>query len=210
MPRRPTRAPEIVDVFSPPPADQCVPDAVSVPALAAAAPEMVAVPPVRPVPESQLNPEQRRIRDLENQLALERGRKDPEPELEPVAPGTAGVIRIHFVADGFTALGSVWYRGQELEFAPGSRAWADTCDRFGRSWLDLRDSPAAQEERFGEVKFRSGPWPGKTYRDASTARFDGLTPLKEGQRLIPDEAELAKAEQAEQRRRRAAPRLPVH
>jgi hypothetical protein len=165
---------------------------------------------VRPTPENQLTPEQRRIRDLENQLALERGRKDPEPELEPsVNPGDDNNILIHFVADGLTALGTVWCRGQELEFTPGSAAYRDTCDRGGRSWLDLRNNPTAQEQRWGEVKFRSGPWPGQDYTAAAKARFEALQPLKEGQQLQPTEDELAKAVAAEKRRGRAAPRLPL-
>lgn len=161
--------------------------------------------------EEELTPEQRRIRDLENQLALERGRKDPEQEYEQ-ADATGETILIHFVADGFTALGQVWCRGQELEFTVGSGAYRDTCDRFGRSWLELRDNPAVQENKWGEVKFRSGPWPGLSYRDATKAQFDRLAPIREGQRppAPPDETELGRADEAERRRRRAAPRLPVH
>ncbi len=199
MPRRALLRPnvEVVDVLTPAPA----------PAVTPADPPPAATP-ARPVPEQQLTPEQRRIRDLENQLALERGRKDPEPEFDPVPADAQETIRIHFVAEGLTALGQVWHRGQELEFVPGSAAYRDTCDRFGRSWLDLRDDPAAQEARWNEVKFRSGPWPGKSYADAAGARFESLAPLKEGQRLTPTEDELAKADKAEALRRRAAPRLP--
>lgn len=160
--------------------------------------------PVRPAPEHQLTPEQRRIRDLEHQLALERGRKDPEQELElPEAPGANGNIVIHFIADGHTALGQVWRRGQELEFDPNGPAYADTVDRFGWSWLELRDRPAEQEARWGEVKFRSGPWPGKSYTEVAKERFDipGLGPTED---------ELRRAEAAEARRNRAVPRLPAN
>jgi hypothetical protein len=173
-----------------------------------------ATPHTPPVPESELTPEQRRIRDLENQLALERGRKDPEQEFEVASePADGDNIIIHFVADGFTALGHVWRRGQELEFTVGGGAYLDTCNRFGWSWLELRDNPAAQEDKWGEVKFRSGPWTGLTYADAAKkARFERLGPLREGQLAptAPDENELARADEAERRRRRAAPRLPLH
>lgn len=160
---------------------------------------------------TELSPEQQRIRELENSLALERGRKDPEQELE-APPENGQSILIHFVGDGFTALGRVWYRGQELEFDPASQAYRDTHDRYGWTWLSLRDNPAAQEERYGEVKFRSGPWVGKSYVDATSARFERLKPLREGERgpTAPSEEELAKAQLAEARRRRAAPRLPLH
>lgn len=59
-----------------------------------AGPPPVEEPQTRPVPDSQLTAEQRRIRDLENQLALERGRKDPEPEFEPKVNDAEG-IHIH-------------------------------------------------------------------------------------------------------------------
>ncbi len=164
---------------------------------------------MRPDPERQLSPEQRRIRDLENQLAVERGAKDPEQEFEePSAPGEDTIV-IHFVADGFTALGQVWYRGQELEFTRDSRAYNDTCDRLGRSWLDLRADPAAQEARYGEEKFRPGPWPGKDMVAAADSRWEPLKPMSDGQRLTPTDEELQRAAAAEARRGRAAPRLSV-
>jgi hypothetical protein len=166
----------------------------------------------RPVPEAQLSPEQRRIRDLEHQLALERGRKDTEPELAALArPGDAGNILIHFVDDGFTALGHVWRRGQELEFEVGSRAYQDTFDRTGWSWLALRDDENAQISRYGRPMFRSGPWQGQSYLDVANMAFDPLKPLsKDGlPPQPPSVAELEKAADAESRRRRAAPVLPM-
>lgn len=165
--------------------------------------------PTRPAPEHVLSPEQRRIRDLENQLALERGKKDPEPELEPPAEDGENVV-IHFVADGITALGHNWYRGQELEFTVGSPAYRDTCDRHGWSWLSLRDDEAAQVAKYGEVKFRPGPWPGQDYLDASTAAYEPLRPLRgDGKVERPSEDDLRRAALAEAKRRRAAPRLPI-
>lgn len=171
----------------------------------------VVEPGARPVPESQLSPEQRRIRELEDRLAQEMGRKDPDPELE-VAPADGSNILIHFLEDGFTALGTVWYRGQELEVAPGSPAYRDTCDRRGRSWLELRNDEFGQVEKYGKVMFRSGPWPGKSLLDAATVPYQSLKPLKtDGGAPVrpPTEAELAVAQKAEVRRRRAAPRLPT-
>src|SRR3954453_22291669 len=105
-------------------------------------------PAERPKPDAELTPEQRRIRDLENQLALERGKKDVEPELETVTADNAETIVIHFLEDGLTSLGKVWPRGQELEFVRGGQAYRDTCDRQGRSWVELRDNEFAQVERF--------------------------------------------------------------
>lgn len=164
----------------------------------------------RPIPESELTPEQRRIRDLENQLAVERGKKDPEVELEkPRKAGAPGNICIHFVEDGLSALGHIWVRGQELEFDPKGQAYKDTCDRNGNSWLDLVDDDSAQMERWGSVKFRRGPWPGKRLTDVKV-QFEQLKSLtKDGVRVPPPtEAELEAAVKAEAKRGRAAPRLP--
>lgn len=195
----------LVDVLTP----RDNPD-VPLDSLPGSVPSAAVASPARPVPESELTPEQRQIRELQNQLAVERGSRDPVPALEAVPnPGADGNIIIHFVAEGFTALGAVWHRGQELEFVPGSESYARTCDRNGWSWLELRDNPAEQEARFREVKFRSGPWPGKSYEDIAEARFEPLKPLKAGDRLVPSVEELARAAKAEARRGRAAPLLPV-
>ncbi len=172
--------------------------------------DVPAVPAAVPagVPGVPVTPEQQRIAELENALALERGRKDPDPEYSPVGlPDGPGNIIIHILDDGFTALGQTWYRGQELEFEPGSAAYRDTCDRFGTSWLELRHDEFAQVEKYGKVLFRSGPWPGKTYEDAAKAGFELLKPLTPGTTLAPSIVELQAAQEAELKRRRAAPRL---
>ena len=176
-------------------------------------PEPGPVPPSRPVPESELTPEQRRIRELEDILARERGRKDPELELVvPAVPGDPENIVIHILENGFTALGKVWYQGQELEFEPDGQAYRDTCDRTGWSWLELRGDEFAQVERWGKVMFRVGPWPGKTLLDVAGVPFQSLKPLKDGG--APPAAlsveELSAAASAEARRGRAAPVLPAH
>ncbi len=222
MPANPTQRragpPTVVDVLSPPTASTATvpqpPEPAPLP-VPEPQPEPGPLPgtsagSARPVPESQLTPEQQRIRDLEDQLAKERGRKDPDVELETVPPGAGETILIHFLEDGFTALGQVWYRGQELEVAPDSGAYADTCDRHGRSWLDLRHDEFAQAERFGKVMFRVGPWPGKALADAAKVPFEALRALRgEGGVGAPSEDALAAAAKAEAKRGRAAPRLPM-
>jgi hypothetical protein len=203
MPRaRRVVGPEVVDVLSRP-----EPPTPPVPSPDPVLPQ----PYQKPVPDTELTPEQRRIRDLEDQLAIERGRKDPQPELDvPEQPGDPGNIFIYFVEDGFTALGKVWYRGQELEFAPGSPAYADTCDRNGRSWLTLRGDDNAQITRFGRVMFRPGRWPGKTYKDAAALPYEPLKSLTgAGTVAKPTDEELNRAAAEEHGRRRAAPRLPA-
>lgn len=158
--------------------------------------------------ERELTPEEQRIKELEYQLSLLAGKKDVEPEVEEISlPGAEGNIVIHFLEDGFTALGNVWYRGQELEFEPGSQAYKDTFNRRGQSWLDLRNDEFAQVERWGRIVFRNGPWPGKRYVDAASVSFEKVLSTDGSSVKPPTEEELAAAEKAEARRRRAAPRL---
>lgn len=198
MPRAPRTPkpgdPQVVDVlaagWTAPSADQPAP----------------APAPARPVPEAQLTPDQRRIRELEDHLAKERGRKDSEPEAEPVADAAAdGNLVVHFCEDGITALGKVWYRGEQRVF--DQRAYRDTCDRHGRSWLDLVDDEQGQIGRWGKVMFRRGPWPGKRLLDAA-AGYEPLKPLS-GSSVAPTLAELEAADRAETAARATAPRLPL-
>lgn len=161
----------------------------------------VATVAARPVPEAQLSPEQRRIRLLEDTLAKERGRKDVEPAAEQLAAdAAAGALVIHFLETGLTALGKVWYRGEQRLF--DAQAYADTCDRNGNSWLDLADDEQTQIARYGKVMFRRGPWPGKKLTDAT--EYEALKGA-----AAPTAAELEAAQQAEDRARLTAPRLKV-
>jgi hypothetical protein len=172
--------------------------------------EAVVLPPAPPKPERELTAEQRRIRELEDQLAKVLGSKEPDIELEaPKQPGNRENILIHILEDGFTALGHVWFRGQEIEFEPGSPAYNDTVDRTGWSWLALRDDEFGQVERWGKIMFRSGPWPGKSYTDAAGVPYDQVRDKNGNLLPPPGEDELAAAAAAERKRNRAAPRLPL-
>ncbi len=193
-----------------PPADfdpaATIPDPPA-PAPVPPAPSPVPPPvPQRPVPEELLSADQKRIRDLEDQLARERGRKDPEPQFNPT-PAADGDIVLHFLADGLTAFGKVWYRGEVMRLTPAD--YLETCDRHGRSWVDLRGDDFAQVERWGHVKFREGPWPGKPLTEVAKASFDVNVPFQRGERLKPSEEELARIEAAVAKRNGAIPRVPV-
>jgi hypothetical protein len=157
------------------------------------------------VPEAQLTPEQAEIKRLRDMLAKESGRKDlgvPVQELKQ--PGDGKNIVVHVLEDGFTGLGKVWYRGEEMEFEPGGMAYKDTFNRRGESWLDLRNDEFAQAERWGKVMFRNGPWPGKSYADGTWETLRGLN--EDGHTKPPSPAEIDAAERA--RQKRAAPHLP--
>ncbi len=172
----------------------------------AAAPQ--AAPVDTSAPDHELTAEQIEIKNLRDRLARETGKKDVEPEVDDTpVPSDGEVIVIHFLEDGATALGKMFYRGDELEFVVGSQAHKDTFDRNGKSWLDLRFDEFAQAEKFnGKIMFRNGPWPGKTYADGS---FEGMRSDKDPNvKLRPPTAEeLEAAERA--RKRRSAPRLPA-
>jgi hypothetical protein len=117
-------------------------------------------------PEAELTPEQKRIKDLEDQLARVQGAKDPDTEYDKVAnPGNEKNILIHFVRDGFCELGTVWYKGQELELEPGTAQYDSA-----KTWANLESSE--QEEFYGDVYFRKGEWKGKNYEEEAAAKAE--------------------------------------
>ena len=64
---------------------------------------------------------------------------------------------IHFIADGLTAFGNVWVRGQSLQIRVGGDTWQTTVDASGKSWLEK--SRFDQIETYGEHLFDYGLWP---------------------------------------------------
>lgn len=119
---------------------------------------------------------------------------------------SSGKFVIHFVNDGLTVLGVMTYRGQELEFEIGSPAYNDTKDLNGWSFLELRRNPEAQENLWGEEKFREGPWKGKSFADI---KFEALKKLatQEGDKGISLD-ELTQLENLDKKRRRVPEPLP--
>lgn len=162
-------------------------------------------------PKTEETPEQKRIRELEERLAsLAEAAESRIRELEEKAKAAQAyvpvdkyddkegdTVLIHFVEDGLTAQGQLWYRGQEIEVTVGDKSWNDSLDRNGKSWMALTENE--QIDRYGSVKFRRGPWPGKkSYREGEWT----------DPKSAPPESELEKADRLERERRRAAPRLP--
>lgn len=136
----------------------------------------------KPLPESQLSQEQKEIRRLQDALAKKTAKDLENAEDEEVVATSDNKIFIHVVVDGFTALGRVWYRGQEIEFDVDGQPYQDTKDCNGRSWLSNSEEDQMNMYK-GVVKWRRGPWPGKPYEDPGI-------------------------DAAERKRRRAAPALP--
>lgn len=172
------------------------------PAVAVQAELAARVTDARPKPEHLLTPAERADRMRQHAAALSAGMADPPPPPpERPRPGEETEL-IHFIADGLSFAGQVWFRGQELEFVVGSPRWHQA-----QSWLNLEDWQ--QEERWGEVKFRRGPWRGRRYVDALRDGPEGKMMSLDGNQVItgPTEAELLRAEEMERRRGRGVPSM---
>lgn len=70
------------------------------------------------------------------------------------------LVTVHFVEDGLTAFGKLWYRGENLTIERGSPEWEQTfTDEEGtQSWLELDED--GQVDRWGVRFFRPGTWTG--------------------------------------------------
>lgn len=157
--------------------------------------------PVRPKPAGMLTPAERAERERRHAEAVAAAARF-EAAPPQFVPAEGAAILIHFVADGLTAFGQVWYRGQELAIGPDHPRWTEalgwiTLDRYG------------QIERWGEQKFDFGPWPGrKSYADA-LGSFEQLRGTDSAGNKVtfagPTEEQLRAADDAERRRGRAVP-----
>lgn len=175
------------------------------PAKNVVTPEKAPEVPTEPAPAStpvvrEETPEQKELRELREMVQALQAQQAASTAVNTEAdvPGAeykdGDKVLVHFVEDGWTAQGQVWYKGQELEFVVGEKAWKDTLDREGNSWILLTEEE--QIDRGDKVFFRPGPWKGKGYKDAVWEK-DG-----------PPESELERADKLERERRRTAPTLP--
>lgn len=123
---------------------------------------------------TELTADQLRIQELEDQLAKRNAlvaENSPTQYAQPVGDGEH--ILIHVLIDGFVAKGEVWYRGQELEFVVGSRAYEETKDRNGNTWVSLASDPGGQIRRWGVQYLGTGPFVprrGETFDDELVAK----------------------------------------
>lgn len=161
---------------------------------------------MRPKPYSQLSDAERAERDQQHAQALAVAQQFESQQLQ-YQPSRGESILIHFVDDGFTFAGQVWYRGQEVEIGPDHPRWNEVL-----SWITL--DKYQQIERWGKQYFDHGPWPGrKSYADGATS-FETLYAGRDAQGNLtgsyrgPGEQALAQADEAERRRQRAVP-LPA-
>ncbi len=126
--------------------------------------------------------------------AVSLGNENPSMAYAPGnAPPGAETVIAHFLVDGVSAFGNVWYRGQEVEVWPGHPRWGEAQD-----WINL--DMAGQFKRYGRQLFGHGPWPGERSYTAGAGHFEQLADSPP-----PTEEELARADEAEQRRGRRVP-----
>jgi hypothetical protein len=161
----------------------------------------VAGEPMRPKPAGMLTPAELAERERQHAEAVAAAAQF-ENAPQQYVPAEGEAVLIHFIADGLTAFGQVWYRGQELAIGPEHPRWAEAL-----GWITL--DKYGQVERWGEQKFDFGPWPGRrSYADA-LGGFEQLTvTTPDGSKALfagPSEAELRAADEAERRRGRAVP-----
>lgn len=109
---------------------------------------------LRPRPTAELSVEERAERDRQHAAALHAAAQFERSAPEPLPVPRAEAITIHFVEDGFTFAGRVWYRGQELRIGPESPRWTDVL-----GWIML--DKWAQVARYGRQFFDQGPWAGR-------------------------------------------------
>jgi hypothetical protein len=167
-------------------------------AMDAPAPAKLDMEAARPKPASALTAAERAERDRQHaealRLAAEMERMQPD-----FVPPEGETVLIHFIEDGFTFAGQVWYRGQEIELGPAHPRWEQA-----RSWILL--DRCAQVERYGKQFFERGPWPGRRSYTEGAGAFEQLaTEDGKGRFAGPGLDALRRADEAERRRGRAVP-----
>jgi hypothetical protein len=64
------------------------------------------------------------------------------------------MLLFHVLRDGFTVLGKVYKRGEEIRISKTSVDYANTFDRNGNTFFDLTEQD--QLVKWGEVRFKPG------------------------------------------------------
>jgi hypothetical protein len=169
--------------------------------MSAPPPGKVSLEDARPRPAELLTAEERAERDRQHAEALAAAvRIEQAPDVfEPYKPESGQTVIIHFIEDGFTFAGKVWYRGEEIEIGPDHPRWPEV-----RGWILL--DKWKQFDRYGKQYFDRGPWPGRRSFAGPDVQWEKLSTLdKKGQFAGPTEEELRRAEEERLRRGRAVP-----
>jgi hypothetical protein len=129
--------------------------------------------------ELEETPEEKARKDREHAIAMEEAHKaDSEANVQfpIIARDPDAEIVLHVVNDGFTALGKVWYYGEEIRLRVGTDAYKLACDRNGRPFFDMDE--AEQIKRYGKVQFKTGAWEGRGASEMSEDAY--MKALSEG------------------------------
>ena len=78
------------------------------------------------------------------------------------------LVVYHFVNDGFTKYGKLWYRGEEIKFDSSSARW-----QKDRHIFEL--TAAEQEKKWGKELFRPGSWQGERFEWSEEAYEKALS-----------------------------------
>jgi hypothetical protein len=157
--------------------------------------------PMRPRASAELTPAERAERERQHAEAVAAAARF-ESQPQQFVPAAGEAVLIHFIADGLTACGQVWYRGQELAIGPEHPRWPEVT-----GWITL--DRWQQIDRWGEQKFDFGPWPGRPSYTEAAGSFEQLSGTDaQGNKVVitgPTEEQLRAADEAERRRGRAVP-----
>jgi hypothetical protein len=108
------------------------------------------------LPAGALDAEAKARRDQQHMEALAANARIEQeiPDFTQQADPSLQQVHIHFVSDGFTWAGQVWYAGQEIRIGPEHPRWLSAL-----AWIRL--SKMEQYQRYGKVFFDFGPFPGR-------------------------------------------------
>ena len=96
---------------------------------------------------------------MSDMLEQAKAAKSAADEVENLVKPASNSTTVHFVASGFTALGKVFLKNQELIVDHDDEAYELTLGVDGVSWLTMDED--TQIRRYGKVYFKPGPWPGE-------------------------------------------------
>ena len=88
------------------------------------------------------------VKAIEDDVEVVRGEVDPS---------NPNAVTVHFLDDGHTVLGRVWYRGEEATVLRGSEEW----NTDAKYWIELSEHD--QVRKYGKRIFAPGPWPYSGY-----------------------------------------------
>lgn len=165
------------------------------------APQVVRAEGIRPRPAAELSAEELAAREKAHAAAVaETARFEAAPPEWVYTEGDA--VLIHFIDDGLTAFGQVWYRGQELEIGPDHPRWEEA-----RGWIML--NRMQQAARWGKHYFEHGPWPGRRSYTEGQESYERLAGTDHQGNPVtiqgPGEEALRRADAIEAQRGRGVP-----